>query len=465
MKKNQIIENLEITDIAAEGVSVGRYENYVIFVRDVVPGDVVDVLLTRPRKSYSESKLLSIKEFSKDRVTPFCEHFTKCGGCKWQMLPYEKQLFYKQKQVIDQLTRIGEIKTENINPIIPSENTQFYRNKLEYTFSYRRWLETNCDFFEKGDRNLEGFGFHVAGMFDRVIDINKCFLQADPSNEIRNKIREFTRQDGYNYYNSRSHEGFMRNIMIRNSTIGELMVVVMFSVDNQDLIQPLMSFIAKEFPQITSLQYIVNQKFNDTIYDQNVILYKGNDHIIEVLDDLKFKINAKSFFQTNSKQTLNLYKKVVQFAEIQSEDIVYDLYTGTGTIANFVAKKCKKVIGIDSVPESIEDAKINSELNGIENSAFFAGDMKDLLTNEFVEKHGHPNVIILDPPRAGVHDNVIAVLKKVLSPKIVYVSCNPATQARDVNLLLDLYNVVEIQPVDMFPHTHHVENIILLRAK
>lgn len=465
MKKNTVLENIEITDIAAEGVSIARYNNFVIFVKDVIPGDIVNVVITRLRKSYAESKLLQIKKFSEERIIPFCEHFTKCGGCKWQMLSYEKQLFYKQKQVADQLTRIGGIKINNINQIIPSSETQFYRNKLEYSFSYRRWLEEDEPMLEKGDRELEGFGFHVTGMFDRIINIKNCYLQADPSNEIRNKIREFTRQKGYDYYNSRSHEGFMRNIIIRNSTLGDLMLIIIFNYYDKEKIEALLNFVYNEFPEITSLQYIVNTKFNDSIYDQDVILYKGKNYINEKLDELMFKINAKSFFQTNTKQTLRLYNKVVELAEIKPDDVIYDLYTGIGTIANFVAKKCKYVIGIESVPEAIEDAKINSKINNINNTYFLVGDIKDLLNIDFMNKNSLPDIIILDPPRAGVHENVITALRQANPKIIIYVSCNPATQARDINLLLDLYDVKEIQPFDMFPQTHHVENIVKLIKK
>jgi len=464
-RKKPIIENLEITDIAAEGVSIGRHANYVIFVRNVIPGDIVDVQLTRTRKAYAECRLLRIKKHSADRVVPFCSHFERCGGCKWQMLPYEKQLFYKQKQVVDQLSRIGGININQINPIIASEDETFYRNKLEFTFASRRWLEENDPEIDKDSRELEGLGFHVQGMFDRIIDIEKCYLQEDPSNEIRNKIREFTRKDGYEYYNSRSHEGFMRNIIIRTASTGEVMIVVIFAKPDINKIEALMEFIAVEFPQITSLQYVVNEKFNDSIYDQEVICFKGRDHIFEELDGLKFKINAKSFFQTNTKQTLQLYRKTVEFANIQADEIIYDLYTGTGTIANYIAKKCKKVIGIDSVPEAIEDAKTNSKLNGISNSDFYAGDMKDLLNKYFVQENGKPDTIILDPPRAGVHENVINVIREMSPYKIVYVSCNPATQARDISLLKDMYDIVDIQPIDMFPHTHHVENIVVMICK
>ncbi|MBO7480953.1 MAG: 23S rRNA (uracil(1939)-C(5))-methyltransferase RlmD [Bacteroidales bacterium] len=461
-KKTQIVENLLITDIAAEGVAIGRHENFVIFVAGVIPGDVVNVMLTRKRKNYSESKLLEIVKPSPDRVEPFCQYFGKCGGCKWQMLPYEKQLYYKQKQVNDQLTRIGGVAGVPINNILGADNTTKYRNKLEYTFCDRRWFDSSDANVDKESRDAEGLGFHVQGMFDRVIDIDKCWLQREPSNEIRNELRNFTRRDGYNYYNCRSHEGMMRNLMVRTSTIGETMAVVVFAKNDKPLIDDLMKHIDEKFPDLTSLQYVVNEKFNDTIYDLDVVCWKGRDFIYEDLDGLKFKINAKSFFQTNTEQTLKLYGKAVEYAEVGSNDIVYDLYTGTGTIANFVARHCRKVVGIESVPEAIADARINSETNGITNTSFFVGDMKDVLTEKFIAENGRPDIVILDPPRAGVHENVINVIKKVAPRKIVYVSCNPATQARDISLLSDMYKVTAIQPVDMFPHTHHVENIVKL---
>jgi 23S rRNA (uracil1939-C5)-methyltransferase len=464
-KKYPVIENLEITDIAAEGVSIGRHNNYVVFVRGVIPGDIVDVQLTRTRKAYAESKLLRIKELSKDRTEPFCTHFGKCGGCKWQMLPYEKQLQYKEKQVFDQLSRIGGLKNLRINPIIGASDDKFYRNKLEFTFANRRWLETHEPEMDKTDRSLEGLGFHVQGMFDRIIDIEKCWLQADPSNEIRNKLREFTRAEGYDYYNSRSHEGMMRNVMIRTASTGEVMVVVIFNKNEKELIQALMEFVAAEFPKVTSLQYVINEKFNDSIYDQEVICFKGREFIFEELDGLKFKIGPKSFFQTNTAQALTLYRKTLEFAAVTTNEIVYDLYTGTGTIANFVAPHCKKVIGIESVPEAIEDAKENSAINNISNTVFYAGDMKDLLTADFIAQNGQPDTIILDPPRAGIHENVAKVIREAAPQKIVYVSCNPATQARDISLLADLYDVLEVQPVDMFPHTHHVENVMVMVRK
>lgn len=461
-KKAQIVDNLLITDIAAEGVAIGRHDNYVIFVAGVVPGDVVNVMLTRKRKNYSESKLLEIVEPSPDRVEPFCRYFGKCGGCKWQMLPYEKQLYYKQKQVSDQLARIGRVADVPINNILGADNTIQYRNKLEYTFCDRRWFDSSDANVDKESRDAEGLGFHVQGMFDRVIDIDKCWLQREPSNEVRNELRNFTRRDGYDYYNCRSHEGMMRNLMVRTSTVGETMVVVVFAKHEMHLIEDVMNHIDEKFPDLTSLQYVVNEKFNDTIYDLEVVCWKGRDFIYEELDGLKFKINAKSFFQTNTEQTLKLYRKAVEYAEVGSDDVVYDLYTGTGTIANFVARHCRKVVGIESVPEAIVDARINSETNGITNTSFFVGDMKDVLTEKFIAENGRPDIVILDPPRAGVHENVINVIKKVAPRKIVYVSCNPATQARDISLLSDMYKVTAIQPVDMFPHTHHVENIVKL---
>ena len=461
-KKAQIVENLLITDIAAEGVAIGRHDNYVIFVAGVIPGDVVNVMLTRKRKNYSESKLLEIVEPSPDRVEPFCRYFGKCGGCKWQMLPYEKQLYYKQKQVSDQLARIGRVADVPINNILGADNTIQYRNKLEYTFCDRRWFDSSDANVDKESRDAEGLGFHVQGMFDRVIDIDKCWLQREPSNEVRNELRNFTRRDGYDYYNCRSHEGMMRNLMVRTSTVGETMVVVVFAKHEMHLIEDVMNHIDEKFPDLTSLQYVVNEKFNDTIYDLEVVCWKGRDFIYEELDGLKFKINAKSFFQTNTEQTLKLYRKAVEYAEVGSDDVVYDLYTGTGTIANFVARHCRKVVGIESVPEAIVDARINSETNGITNTSFFVGDMKDVLTEKFIAENGRPDIVILDPPRAGVHENVINVIKKVAPRKIVYVSCNPATQARDISLLSDMYKVTAIQPVDMFPHTHHVENIVKL---
>lgn len=464
-RKFPIIENLQITDIAAEGQAIGKHDNYVIFVRGAVPGDIVNVQITRKRKSYAESRILQFVKFSELRTDAFCSHFNRCGGCKWQMLPYKKQLAYKYKQVIDQFQRIGKLDFKEIKPIIKADKDKFYRNKLEFTFGNRKWIEENEPMIDKNGRFLEGLGFHVQGMFDRIIDIEKCYLQEDPSNEIRNKIREFTKADGYEYYNNRMHIGFMRNLIIRNTSTGQLMVIIVFAENSIEKITNLMDFVNNEFPLIDSLQYVVNTKKNDSIYDLDVICYKGNDFIIENIHELKFKIGAKSFFQTNIDQAISLYEKVLEFAKPCKEEIAYDLYTGTGTIANFVASHFKHVVGIDSVPESIEDAKFNSLMNRINNTKFFAGDMKDILNTKFVEENGYPDTIILDPPRAGVHQNVIDVLRNTAPRKIVYVSCNPATQARDISLISDMYDIIEVQPIDMFPHTHHVENVVLLEKK
>lgn len=461
-KNLPIIRDLLIKDIAAEGHSIGKHDNYVIFVRGAIPGDVVDVQLTRKRKSYAESRILEFKKYADDRIEGFCAHFGRCGGCKWQMLPYKKQLAYKQKQVSDQLERIGGLSFPEPLKIIKAEREKFYRNKLEFTFGNRKWIEENEPQYDKSGRNLDALGFHVQGMFDRIIDIEKCYLQEEPSNLIRNKIREFTKADGYDYYNNRTHTGFMRNLIIRNSSIGELMVIVVFSENNQAKINALMDFINAEFPRLNSLQYVINTKKNDSIFDLDVICYKGEDYITEKIHDLKFKIDAKSFFQTNSEQAVKLYEKTLEFANPSNDEIAYDLYTGTGTIANFVAAHYKKVIGIDNVPESVENAVINSKINKIENTVFEAGDMKDVFSDEFIKKHGKPDTVILDPPRAGVHKNVIDILIKSGAKKIVYVSCNPATQARDISMLTELYEIKAVQPVDMFPHTHHVENIVLL---
>jgi 23S rRNA (uracil1939-C5)-methyltransferase len=464
-KKLPIVKDLLITDIGAEGQAIGKHDDFVIFVRGVISGDIVDVQLTRKRKSYAESRLLKIKKQSEDRIDHFCEHFLRCGGCKWQMLPYDKQLYYKQKQVFDQFTRIGKLEFPEIKPIIRAENDKFYRNKLEFTFGSRKWIEEHEPEIDKSCRLLEGLGFHVQGMFDRIIDIKKCWLQADPSNEIRNKIREFTRADNYDYYNSYTHTGFMRNLIIRTTSTGETMIVVIFAEDDAERINPLMQFLKNEFPQTISLQYAVNTKKNDSIYDLDIICFSGRDYIIEKINGMIFKIGAKSFFQTNTAQATQLYNMTLEYALKQNSGIAYDLYTGTGTIANFIAPHFEKVIGIDSVPDSISDAKLNSELNSITNTTFYAGDMKDILTNEFVQNNGKPDTIILDPPRAGVHQNVIEVLRQTAAKTIVYVSCNPATQARDISLLADMYKIEEVQPIDMFPHTHHVENIVFLNIR
>ena len=405
-------------------------------------------------------------EYSEKRAQPFCEHFGVCGGCKWQHLPYEEQLKYKHKQVIDNLTRIGKIEMEEILPILGSENTTFYRNKLEFTFSNKKWLtEEQVQSGETFDC-MNALGFHIPGMFDKVLDINKCWLQNDISNKIRLCIKKYCLEhDGYPFYDLRNQEGFVRTLMIRTASTGDLMVVVVFYHEDVERREALLNHVAEQFPEITSLLYVINSKCNDTITDQEVLVFRGKDHIIEEMEGLQFKVGPKSFYQTNSEQAYNLYKVAREFAGLTGEELVYDLYTGTGTIANFVSRKAKKVIGIEYVPEAIEDAKVNSALNNIDNTLFYAGDMKDILTQDFINKHGRPDVIITDPPRAGMHDDVINVILFAQPKRIVYVSCNPATQARDLSLLDVKYKVKKVRPVDMFPHTHHVENVVLLELR
>ncbi len=438
----------------------------VVFVPFAAPGDVVDIQLFKKRHNYAEGKVVAIHEYAQEREQPFCEHFGVCGGCKWQHLPYEAQLRYKQKQVVDNLTRIGKIHMEEVRPILGSARTRFYRNKLEYTFSNKKWLlEEQVNSGEAID-NMNGVGFHIPGMFDKVLDIHKCWLQDDISNRIRLEVKNYClSHEGYPFFDLRNQEGFMRTLMIRTASTGDLMVVLVFFHEEKAKREALLSHIADCFPQITSLLYVINEKCNDTITDQEVHCFKGKDHIIEEMEGLQFKVGPKSFYQTNSEQAYNLYKVARDFARLTGNELVYDLYTGTGTIANFVSRQARKVIGIEYVPEAIEDAKVNSALNGIENTLFYAGDMKDILTEEFINEHGRPDVIITDPPRAGMHDDVIKTILGTRPKRIVYVSCNPATQARDLNLLDEAYAVRCVQPVDMFPHTHHVENVVLLEAR
>lgn len=438
----------------------------VVFVPFAAPGDVVDIQLFKKRHNYAEGKVVAIHEYAQERVQPFCEHFGVCGGCKWQHLPYEAQIRYKQKQVVDNLTRIGKIHMDEIRPILGSNRTRFYRNKLEYTFSNKKWLlEEQVNSGEAID-NMNGVGFHIPGMFDKVLDIHKCWLQEEISNQIRLEVKNYClSHEGYPFFDLRNQEGFMRTLMIRTASTGDLMVVLVFFHEDTAKREALLSHIADRFPQITSLLYVINEKCNDTITDQEVHLFKGKDHIIEEMEGLQFKVGPKSFYQTNSEQAYNLYKVARDFAGLTGNELVYDLYTGTGTIANFVSRRARKVIGIEYVPEAIEDAKVNSALNGIENTLFYAGDMKDILTEEFINEHGRPDVIITDPPRAGMHDDVIKTILGARPKRIVYVSCNPATQARDLNLLDEAYAVRCVQPVDMFPHTHHVENVVLLEAR
>jgi 23S rRNA (uracil1939-C5)-methyltransferase len=457
-----VIEAVEITDMAAEGKSIARINDRVVFVPWVAPGDVVDIQLFRKRKNYAEGRVVQFHKYSDDRVTPFCEHFTICGGCKWQHISYENQLKFKQKQVFDNLQRIGKVKVEEFLPIVGSERTTCYRNKLEFTFSNKRWL--TFEELEKKIENTEmnGVGFHIPGMFDKVLDIYKCWLQDDISNRIRLFIKEFCIKNDYSFFNLREQIGFSRTLIIRTSSKGELMVIVVFHEEDKEKRENLLHAIQYNFLEVTSLMYAINEKRNDTITDLDIILYGGKDHIIEEMENLKFKVGPKSFYQTNSLQAYRLYSIVRDFAQLSGNEMVYDLYTGTGTIANFIAHKAKKVIGIEYVKEAVEDAKINAKLNNLMNTEFFFGDMKDILTQEFVEKHGKPDVIITDPPRAGMHDDVTNRILFIEPKRVVYVSCNPATQARDLNRLILKYNVLKIQPIDMFPHTHHVESVALL---
>ncbi len=463
--KYPFLEDVHITGIGSEGKSLARVDEKVVFVPLVVPGDVVDVQVVRKRKSFMEGKVVKIKKYSSIRQKPVCEHFGVCGGCKWQMLPYPEQLKFKQQQVFDQLTRIGKFEMPQVREILGSENSEFYRNKLEFTFSNKRWLTQ--DEIQEGKEfdHRNAVGFHIPGLFDKIVDVNKCWLQGGLSNDIRNSIREYALANKLEFFDIRAQKGLLRNLIIRKSSGNELMVILSFFRDDEEAIQGLMSFLEKEFPDISSLQYVINRKANDTILDQDIKVFHGKDHIVEEMGDLKFKVGPKSFYQTNSTQAERLYKCVSEFVELTGNEIVYDLYTGTGTIAIFLARQAKKMVGVEYVPEAIEDAKKNSSLNGISNTEFEVADIKNVLNPEFIEAHGKPDVVILDPPRAGLHEKVITGLLETAPEKIVYVSCNPGTQARDVALLAHKYEVTAVQPVDMFPHTHHIENIIQLKLK
>lgn len=467
-KELPLLEKVTITDVAAEGKALARVDDLVVFVPYVVPGDVVDLQVKRKKNHYAEAVAVKFHEYSPKRAVPFCQHYGVCGGCKWQCLPYDEQIRYKQQQVVDNLTRIGKIELPEISPILGSAKTQFYRNKLEFTFSNKRWLTEEEVKENVVYEQMNAVGFHIPNAFDKVLAIEKCWLQEDISNQIRNAIRDYAYEHNYSFFNLRTQEGMLRNIMIRTSTTGELMVLLQAKITEEgemERYKELLQFIGNQFPQITSLLYVVNNKCNDTITDLEVHTFKGEDHIFEEMEGLRFKIGAKSFYQTNSEQAYNLYKIARNFAGLTGNELVYDLYTGTGTIANFVSRQAKKVIGIEYVPEAIEDAKVNSAINHIENTLFYAGDMKDILTQEFINEHGRPDVIITDPPRAGMHNDVIDTILFAEPQRIVYVSCNPATQARDLQLLDEKYKVAAVQPVDMFPHTHHVENVVLLEKR
>ena len=475
-KPDKIFEDVEIIDIAEEGKGVGKTDDFVLFVDKAVPGDIADVLVYKIKKNFGEAKILNLKKASDHRVKAFCEHFGVCGGCKWQHMTYEAQLKFKQKSVSDALTRIAKIDVQAMLPIVASPLDKYYRNKLEYTFSNKRWL-MDGEVRPEEPVHMDALGFHIPGRFDKILQIKHCYLQADPSNAIRNSIDEFTKREGYSYYDLKQHAGALRNLVIRTSSTGELMVIVVFAYATDEEIDKLMNFVANTFLQITSLLYIVNQKMNDTIFDQEVIAFRGPDYIHEEMLTLrcnseghspadekpvKFRIGAKSFYQTNSGQACKLYQITRDFAAFTGNELVYDLYTGAGTIANFIAGQVKEVVGVEYVPSAIEDAKINSTINNITNTKFYAGDLKDVLVPEFIKIHGKPDVIITDPPRAGMHPDVVQRLLEIEAPKIVYVSCNAATQARDLLVLKEKYDTVKIQPVDMFPHTQHVENVVLL---
>lgn len=467
-KELPVLENVTITDVAAEGKALAKVDDMVVFVPYVVPGDIVDLQVKKKKHRYCEAEAIRFHKYSDKRATPFCEHYGVCGGCKWQCLPYEEQIRYKQQQVWDNLSRIGKIELPEMLPILGSVHTTCYRNKLEFGFSNKRWFTAReIEDAATYDTN-NAVGFHTSGSFDKILPINKCWLMDDCNNRIRNAVRDFCNGHGFTFHDQRNHEGLMRNMMIRNSNTGELMVLMQFCITNdteQQQAEQVMRFIAETFPEVTSLLYVNNRKFNDTIGDLEVITYKGKDHIFLEMEGLRFKVGPKSFYQTNTEQAYELYKVAREFAGLTGNELVYDLYTGTGTIANFVARSARQVVGIEYVPEAIEDAKVNSEINQINNTLFYAGDMKDILNREFIEKHGQPDVIITDPPRAGMHQDVIDTLLFAAPKRIVYVSCNPATQARDLALLDNRYKVTAIRPVDMFPHTQHVENVVLLERR
>lgn len=464
-KLDLILENVKIEAVAAEGKSLAHVDGTVVFVEFAVPGDIVNVKVTKKKKNYMEGFILEIVKPSEDRLQPFCEHFGICGGCRWQPLPYDMQLKAKQQQVWDQLVRIGHLEIPDISPILPSDKTKYYRNKLEFTFSNKRWIYNNEDPDSLTDEERLGLGFHVGKFFDKVLDIKHCSLQPEPSNEIRLFIREYAVTHDLEFYNIRENTGFLRNIIVRNNQVGDVMLTVCFAYDDQDKIVPMLDAVAAEFPQIKSLHYVINEKLNDSISDLDCILYKGEDAIWETMGKLKFKIGPKSFYQTNSEQAYKLYSVAKEFAALTGNEVVYDLYTGTGTIAQFISDKASKVIGIEYVKEAIEDARINAEANGITNCTFFDGDMKDILTADFIKEHGKPEVMIIDPPRAGMHPDVVKVIMEAAPERIVYVSCNPASQARDLAMMSPMYEITAVQPVDMFPHTMHVENVCALKLK
>lgn len=460
-----LLENITITDVAAEGKAIAKVDNLVIFVPYAVPGDVVDLQIKRKKHSYAEAEVVKVHQYSDKRVKPFCKHFGICGGCKWQCLSYEDQLFYKQKQVVDNLTRIGKVEIPEVSPILGSKHIKEYRNKLEFGFSNKKWLtQEEISSGQKFD-NMDAVGFHIPGAFDKILDIDQCLLMSDINNRLRNSIREYAISHQLSFYDLRAQTGLLRNMMLRTSATGEIMLLMQFCIrtdEEQSQANQVLAHVHTNFPEVTSLLWVNNLKCNDTIGDLDIQTYAGTDYIYETMENLRFKVGPKSFYQTNTEQAYELYKVARNFAGLTGNELVYDLYTGTGTIANFVAKQARQVIGIEYVPEAIEDAKVNAQLNNLDNTLFYAGDMKDILNREFIEKHGTPDVIITDPPRAGMHTDVIDTILFASPQRIVYVSCNLATQARDLQLLSVAYQVKAVQPVDMFPQTHHVENVVLL---
>lgn len=460
-----LLEKVKITDIGAEGNAIARIDNQVVFVPMLIPGDVVDIRVRKKRRKYLEGSVVRFHEYSPDRISPRCAHFGVCGGCKWQHLPYDKQLFWKEKQVKDNLTRIGKLDIPEMDPVIGSSEIFLYRNKLEYTFSDKRWLTREEMISDNDNLNEDALGFHIPGLFDKVLDITECHLQPEPSNAIRDAVRRYAHRKSLAFFNLRQQTGFLRNLIIRSTTSGKVMVIVVFYLDEKERIKGLMDFLAAEFPQISSLFYIINTKQNDSLADQVPLLYKGDDHLLEEMGGLRFRIGPKSFYQTNTKQALRLYTIAKEFAGLTGTEVVYDLYTGTGTIANFVADSARKVIGIEYIDDAVKDAIINSGINGIKNTQFFSGDIRSLLSQKFILENGRPDVIITDPPRAGMHEDVVMQIISASPGRIVYISCNPATQARDISLMSGHYTITRVQPVDMFPHTHHIENIILLEKK
>jgi len=464
-KPYPLLEGVEITDVAAEGNALGRVDDMVVFVPYGAPGDIVDIQVTKKRKSYAEGRIVNIVKEGDVRIAPRCSHFGTCGGCRWQHLPYDVQLACKQKQVSDALKRIAKVELPEISQIKGSENIWEYRNKMEYTFSNRKWLTPEQMASDEVFDDRDGAGFHIPGAFDKVLDIDRCYLQDDFSNRLRKFVKAYGKSHGLSFYDLRQQQGLLRTLMVRMASTGEIMAVMCFGEENPAAVKDVMDAIRAEFPEITSLQYVINLKVNDTITDQEIITHSGKDFIEEEMDGLRFRVGPKSFYQTNSRQAYELYKVTRDFAGLTGNELVYDLYTGTGTIANFVSRLARRVTGIEYVPEAIADAKVNSAINGIENTDFYAGDMKDVLTDEFIAEHGRPDVMIVDPPRAGMHEDVVKVILRAAPRRIVYVSCNPATQARDIALLDERYKVTAVQPVDMFPHTHHVENVVRLERR